>query len=152
MGEPDGEPIAVPELDVHQNGSHGPVASLDAVTTLIHSFASMMTAMEARISRQITDNATASKERWSRWETDFRDYREANDRRVEAIASDLHNHLEDRERNELVWNARLGPARKAATLISRNWKTVVVLLFAMLGALGIAQDILNDALHMLGMQ
>lgn len=141
----------LPKLDVLQNGEDRPAASLEAVTTLIHAFASMMTSMEARLTDRITENAAASKERWGKWEKEFREYRDANDTRIGVLEGKVDKHLDEDERSDLVWNARLGPARRAATLISHNWKTVVVLLFAAFGALGLASDLLIDLRQLVGL-
>lgn len=145
------EDPTVPQLDTHQNGSSGPVASLDAVTTLIHSFASMMANMEKRITEQINANAAASKERWGRWEQEFKEYREANDRRIAGVEDRLGHLEDDDQREKLVWDARWGPVRNVIIFLSRNWKTILVVLFAILGAIGLAERAIEDGLHSLGL-
>jgi hypothetical protein len=135
-----------PSLDVHQNGSTGPVASIDAITTLIHSFASMITSMEARITARINENASASKERWSRWEAEFKEYRERTDQRIEKL--EAARRLE--ERKDLVAEARIAPVRTGVTLLAHNWKNVLIIIFAVVGALGLATDLWKDVARLLG--
>lgn len=141
----------IPDLTTHQNGTSGPVASLDAVTTLIHSFASMMANMEKRITEQINANAAASKERWGRWETEFKEYREANDRRIANVEGRVEALEDDDQREKLVWDARWGPVRNTLIFLSRNWKTILVVLFALLGAIGLADRVIADGFRNLGL-
>lgn len=104
-----------------------PVVNLDAVTTLIHSFASMMTAMEARITDQIKDNATASKERWSRWEQEFRDYRTATDRRIATLEDSVHAHHTKEHEEEIRLEARVKPIKGTVAWFWRNWRDLLII-------------------------
>ena len=141
----------MPELTTAQNGAQAPVASLDAITVLVHSFGSMISSMEARITARINENAAASKERWSSWEADFRQYRDANDRRVALLEDRVGTIEKVQEREKIVWDARLGPLRSLLVVLSRSWRTILVVAFAILGALGLANSILADGLHALGL-
>ena len=68
-----------------QGGAEQPAASIDAVTTLIHSFALMLQGVETRLTERIAENASRSKERWERWELDFREYRDATESRLREL-------------------------------------------------------------------
>lgn len=120
-----------------------PVASVDTVTTLIQSFGQMMADMERRITERINENAAASRERWTRWEADFCEYRNETNRRIELLEVRVETHLDTVDREHLVWDARFGPVRNAARFVARNWRTILLLLFALLGVLGMAQGTLG---------
>ncbi|MCU0275068.1 MAG: hypothetical protein MUE34_17735 [Acidimicrobiales bacterium] len=140
---------AIPTLDTHQNGQGTPVASLDAITTLIHSFASMISNTEKRITDQINSNAAASKERWGKWEQEFKDYREANDERIGKVEGRVTVIEEAEKHDKTVWDARVGPLRNAATILARSWRTLIVVGFAILGFLGLATNIAQDVIEAL---
>jgi hypothetical protein len=136
----------VVELTTSQNGQQVPAASLDAITTLIHSFGSMMTSMEARLSTQIKENAAASKERWMRWETDFKEYRLANDERVNALRRDLDVHLDERQRDEIRWDSRVEPLRTSGMWLGRHWRDLILMILGVLAVLGFSSDTLHQLL------
>lgn len=153
MTEPD-----PPELTTSQNGVQHPAASVDSIVTLIHSFSAMVQSVKADLLREMTTNASASRERWDRWERDFAKYQRDTDRRIELVEEQgkiLHTRIDkiekEDERDHLVWDARLGPLRNALALMSRNWKSLLVIFFAILGALGLANTVIEDGLHMLGL-
>jgi hypothetical protein len=122
---PDDDPP--PTLTVSQTPQREPVVNLDAVTTLIHSFASMMTAMEARITDQIKDNASASKERWARWEQEFREYRATTDRRISALEDSVNAHHIRVHEEELRIEARVKPIKGIAAWFWRNWRDLLII-------------------------
>lgn len=127
-----------PVLDIRQSPGDGrPTASLDAVTTLIHSFASMITAMETRLAAQIRDNAEASKERWQRWEAEFGRYQEATDRRISSLEASVHDHHAEDERRRIATQARVQPVRSLVGWLWLNRRDIIVVLIGVATLLGV---------------
>lgn len=135
------------ELTVSQTGQPQPVASLDAITTLIHSFASMMSSMEKRLADQISHNAGASKERWERWEREFEKYQRDTGRRIELLEeqhSIQQNRVDalykEKEHDEIVWDSRLGPVKRAGIWLGRHARDIIIVILGILAVLGFSTE------------
>ena len=136
-----GQPAGPGILATHGPSTQG--VTLDAVTTLVHSFGMMVTAMEARITTQIQNNAVASKERWGRWETEFKEYRTATDRRIEILEVRLDGHLRKEEREDLIIDARIRPLRTTAGLLAAHWRTLAIVVLSIAALAGVGVDLLQ---------
>lgn len=123
-----------------------PPASMDAVQSLIHSFGMMVTDMKRDLIREMERNAATSRERWAIWEQIQAEYRERTDRRLDSLEASVHDHHAAAERERLIWDSRLGPVRSATRFISMNWKSVLLVGFALLGAAGLAVGIVEELL------
>lgn len=133
-----------PLIDTQQTMTTSPAASLDAVTTLVHSFALMVQGVEHRLTERLTDNAQQSRERWTRWESDFREYREATDRRIGILEASVHDHHAEAERARIVADARTRPIRFGAAWLWDNRRDILILILGLLTLLGVA-DLLSAA-------
>lgn len=121
-----------PALTVTQDGTTPPSASLDAITTLIHSFASMITAMEGRLTKRIDDNAAASKERWAKWEG-----------RLEKLEGVVADHLTAAHDAEVAAEARARPVRTVLGVLVDHWRDILLAILAVLGLFGFTQSIVT---------
>jgi hypothetical protein len=116
-----------PMLDTSQTGSPTPAVSLDAVTTLVHSFSLMVQAMKGDLLREMERNAEMGKERWQRWEDDFKAYRESNDARVTALEGSVHEHHTKAEHDKLASEARVKPVLTTLQWLVAHWKDLAIL-------------------------
>ena len=113
-------------LSTHQDGTAIPSVSLDAVTALIHSASAMMTAMESRLTERIKDNAEASRERWTAWEADFREYRAQIETRIQVLEGSVHDHHAEAERARIANEARVKPVLTTVGWIGKHWKELAL--------------------------
>jgi hypothetical protein len=138
-----GEPDPPIDLDVHQNGGSRPTASLDAITTLIHSFALMIQGVEQRITERISANADASKDRWERWETDFRDYRKGIEKRLTLLEASVHDHAEEARQAKIAREAKIRPIRALGLFLVLHWRDILILLIGILALMGFTEATLE---------
>lgn len=110
-------------------------------TGLLNLISGMLTAMEARILDRLSDNSRMASERWARHDEDSRRIVAEWERRFVVLETSVHEHHHAAEIEHIAWDARLGPVRNTLALIARNWKTIALALFALLGFLAVFLDI-----------
>jgi hypothetical protein len=116
------------------------------VTALVTLMSGMLDRMEGRIIGRLDDNAQGAAERWERHDKELA----ANTKRITdrfmVIEAALDEHLQvanihfaKEHDSEIATEARVKPVRTAAGWLWANWKTIVLILFALLGVLGLAE-------------
>jgi hypothetical protein len=118
----------------------GQGVAIDAVATLVHSFAAMVSAMKADLIREMTANADAGKERWQRMEREIQRYQESTDKRIEILESSVHEHHSKEERREIARNAQVQPVRRTFAWLWDHWRDVVLLLIGVFAAATFAAE------------
>ena len=114
--------------------------NIDAIATLVHSFAAMVSAMKQDILREMASNSEASKERWTRWERDFETYRNLTDGRISILEASVHEHHVKEERREITRQAQVRPIRGAVGWLWDHWRDVVLLAIGIFAAATFAAD------------
>ena len=102
----------------------------------------MLAAMEARIMERLSDSSRLASERWARHDEDSKRIVETWNRRFEALEKRVNEHHHQAEMDHVSWDARIGPVRNSAALLSKNWRTILLVLFGLLGFLAITADLL----------
>jgi hypothetical protein len=132
----DEQPSVMPALDVRQNGAQPTFSvSLDAIMTLIHSFGTMVSAMERRIADRMAENAEASKERWGKWEE-----------RLGKVERQVADHLREEHEDEIRTEARVRPVRLSLAYVGRHWRTAALLILSALALAGYGVETLRTIL------
>lgn len=120
--------------------------------TLVTLIAGMLAAMETRIIERLADNSRIAAERWARHDVESSRVWERHDAeaarvmvdwdarfgRLEQSVSD-HHHAAEME--HVTWDARINPLRNSAALVAKNWRTILLAFFALLGFVAIAADV-----------
>jgi len=122
--------------------SDGQGVAIDAVATLVHSFAAMVSAMKSDIIREMTFNAEASKERWTRWERDFEKYQEATDRRIGLLEASVHDHHSQAEKAKIAREAQIKPVRSVFSWLWDHWRDLVLLVIGVMAALTFTAELI----------
>jgi hypothetical protein len=127
----------------------GGISTLD-VTALMGIFGSMLDRMERNILARLDENARGAAERWR-----LHDEQLARDRaavierftavegHVERVDADMAAHHKAAHEEQLVRQARVRPVQTAAGFLWANWKTILLLVVALLAVLGFVGDTLN---------
>lgn len=110
-------------------------------TGLISLISGMLAAMETRILERLTDNSRLAAERWARHDEDSKRVLADWDARFGRLEAKVEEHHHAAELEHVTWDARISPLRNTATLIAKNWKTLLLALFAALGFIAISADI-----------
>lgn len=123
------------------------------VTALISVFQNMLDRSEQRIIARLDQNSTTGAERWmlhekehgaievrmSKHEADFETFRD------KAIAVYDHYHEQ-----EVAEEARLQPFKLSAQWLWTNWRTILLLLVALVAILGFSGETLDRLAHTFG--
>jgi hypothetical protein len=110
---------------------------------LVSHITGLLSEMEGRILDRLSDNAKGASDRWAKHDREL----EQNTKRVvdrfEIIEADLLTvsnclkaHLDKEHDEEVRTNARVRPVLTVAQLLVKNWKSIALLIFALLGILG----------------
>lgn len=137
----------VPELETRRAFAGEQVASVDAIAVLIQSFATMIGKMEDRITGRITENAEASKERWQRWEAEFKAYQATNDHRVALVEGQIRDYLAREHDDDVRNDARVRPVKTLAGWVWGNWRDIVLLAIALIALVTVALESIGAAVH-----
>jgi anti-sigma-K factor RskA len=127
--------------------------SVAEVTGLISIFAGMLNTMQANIIGRLDDNSRAASERWARHDQDLDRNREAVVTRflkvegsLETQGKVLSNHLERQHDADVRLKARVQPIRTILGLTVKNWRTILLFIFAVLAVAAAAPDALHRIL------
>lgn len=110
-------------------------------TGLISLISTMLGQMETRILDRLSDNSRRAAERWARHDEDSKRVLADWDARFLRLEESVHEHHHAAEIDHVAWDARIGPVRNTAALLSKNWRTLLLALFAVLGFLAITADV-----------
>lgn len=78
---------------------------------------------ERRITKKIDDNAHAAAGRWKSHEEEHGEL-EAS---IRAIGERVTVLERDDERDQIIWDARVGPFKRGMALAAREWRTILTL-------------------------
>lgn len=90
--------------------------------TVIAVMLTQLAAMEKRLMDRIAESESVRRERWRIHDSQHVEW----ERALEAIKERVDRHLADEEREDLVYQARLGPAKTALRWMSREWRTIAI--------------------------
>lgn len=116
--DPDG-PCAEDELAaglLRATNDHG------GSVTVIAVMLTQLAAMEKRLMDRIAESESVRRERWKVHDNQHVEW----ERALEAIKERVDRHLADEEREDLVYQARLGPAKTALCWMGREWRTIAI--------------------------
>ncbi len=135
------------DVTTSQDGLQTPLASVDSIITLIHSFSAMVQGVKNDLLREMAANAQASRERWDRWERDFAKYQRDTDRRIELLEEQtkaIHGRLDsmdrEKERGELVWDSRVAPLKKGGIWLGAHYRDLLLVILGILAILGFSTE------------
>lgn len=99
---------------------HGPAAPNDiAVVQLV---LSQLTVMESRLIKRLDDQAEAARNRWRTHDEQHDDWEKA----LKGVVQRLDDHLRSEENEDLAFNARFGPLKRAGAWVQREWRWLLV--------------------------
>lgn len=128
---------------------HGPTNGNELA--IVQIVLQQLTLMESRLGNRIDKIDAAEHKRWvahdadvtKRWashETDHDDLMKS----IQGIGHRLEDHLRKEAQEELIFDARVGPLRRASTWVIREWRTVAIVLLLFADFIGrFAQDVIN---------
>lgn len=130
-----------------------PSLSIQDVTSLVHLFNNMLSGVEGRLVAKLDENERRAQLQWSAHgkETDvvvtsFNTHYADLAQRVDSIEKRVNIHL-DKERDEtLVLNARVAPIKSVVLLVVKNWKTILLVILALLALFDISADTIRKIL------
>jgi len=105
------------------------------ITGLVNLFNGMMIAMEGRLIAKLDENSRGAADRWAKHDRDL----ETNTARVIArfekmesailtVEKTLEAHLDREHEENLIMEARVRPVKTFAEYLSRNWKTIFLII------------------------
>jgi hypothetical protein len=117
------------------------------VTGIVGLFNGMLVAMEGRLIDKLNENSRGATERWAKHDREMDANREAVLSRFAKVETSiltvetcLNAHLDKEHDEELAAKARVQPVVVSAQYLSRNWKTVLLILFSILALAGLIDD------------
>ena len=137
---------SVPEED-----TRGQLEREPGILGLLNVFERMLLAMEARLVAKMDDNARAASERWARHDEDHRTRDKISDDRFMMIERNLQDHLDKsrtyiqaRHDAEVRSDARVKPVLTGVQYVVKNWRSIALLIIAVIAILGYATDHLHQ--------
>lgn len=91
-----------------------------------------LTLMEARLSSRIDRLDAASSSRWKAHDAEH----DALLKAIQAIGHRLDDHLKKEAQDELIFDARVAPMRRATAWLIREWRTVAIVVLLLADFLG----------------
>lgn len=100
-----------------------------AIVTLV---LQQMTLLESRLGGKIDRMEASATGRWTNHEVEHASI----DKALKAFGHRLDDHLKDEEREQLIFDARMGPLRRMAAWSQREWRTLVIILLLIIDGIG----------------
>lgn len=114
------------------------------VTALVNLVAGMLDRMESRILGRLDANSAGASERWAKHDAELATNTARVVKRFEEIESELltvsnclKGHLDAAHDAEVATDARVRPVKSVGRWVVVNWKSLALLVIAVLTALGI---------------
>lgn len=114
------------------------------VTALVGLMSGMLDRMESRIIARLDDNSRLASERWTKHDAELAANTSRVVKRFEVIEADLltvsnclKGHLDAAHDAEVATDARVRPVKSVGRWVVVNWKSLALLVIAVLTALGI---------------
>ena len=128
------------------NGNGSGLSGADMLALMGH-ITGLLTAMEGRIMDRLTENASGATIRWSAHETKHAEELADNTKRIvdrfvkleTALDSHivvLNAHLKKEELEDITVQARVQPVKTLGMFLVANWRTLVIVMFIVLGLFG----------------
>jgi hypothetical protein len=121
--------------------------SASEVTGIVSLFNGMLWAMEGRLIAKLDENSRGATERWAKHDRELEQNRVAIvDRFVKVegsilkVETCLEMHLDKEHDEELAARERVRPVVLSAQYLSRNWKTVLLILFSLAALVGLIDE------------
>jgi len=121
--------------------------SASDVTGIVTLFNGMLFAMEGRLIAKLDENSRGATERWNKHDRELEQNREAIVGRfvkvegsILKVETCLDAHLDKEHDEELATKARVQPVVLSAQYVSRNWKTILLVLFSLAAFVGLADE------------
>jgi len=82
-----------------------------------------MTLLEQRLMQKMDENAGAARDRWRSHDEQHDEWEKA----LKSIGHRLDDHLRKEEQEDLIFDARLGPMKRAGAWLTREWRTAAII-------------------------
>jgi hypothetical protein len=122
---------------------NGSVLSGGDMLALLTRIDDMLGKMEGRIMERLSVNFAAEADRWRRHDEELTkntkrvvDRFEVIEAELLTVSNCLKAHLEKEHDEQVRTDARVKPVRTVALIVVQNWKSIALLILALLGILG----------------